>query len=179
MSTSFPVVKRAMAHSAPSSNPREEAAPTPYDRPATPRLVTPLDLPCELLTRVTRCMIPDSPFLRRPSGSVPHFRIAAAMDGLCNWSQTCKPLHAVVADLRKDSDHLPFRQLAGRAEYEFRHRSEQARQASIARYGIDPVHWEGESLVLQLHASDEHDLASCRNTQTRCGRSQSAWVRAL
>jgi hypothetical protein len=162
MSTSFTAIERTVVNAALLSDPQTEAVPLREDRLVEPRIMAITDLPVELLTRVTRCIIPDSPFLARPSGSVPHFRIAPAMDGLRNWAQTCKHLHAVVTALRKDNDHLPFAQLAGRAEYEFRRRSDQARQASIERYGVDPDHWEGESLVLQLHAYDIQDLVRCR-----------------
>lgn len=162
MSTSFTAIERTVVNATPLSQPQTEAMPPQEERLAEPRIVAITDLPIELLARVTRCMIPDSPFLARPSGSVPHFRIASAMNGLRNWAQTCKPLHAMVVTLRKDNDHFPFAQLASRAEYEFRRRSDQARQASIERYGVDPEHWEGESLVLQLRASDVQGLVRCK-----------------
>jgi hypothetical protein len=162
MSTSFTATERTVVNSTQLSRAQTETVLPQEDRLVEPRIMAITDLPVELLTRVTRCMIPDSPFLARPSGSVPHFRIAPAMDGLRNLAQTCKHLHEVVTVLRKDNDHLPFAQLAARAEYEFRRRSEQARQASIERYGVDPDHWEGESLLLQLHAHNAEDLVRCR-----------------
>ena len=162
MSTSFTATERTVVNAALLSHPQTEAVPPREDRLVEPRIVAITDLPVELLARVTRCMIPDSPFLARPSGSVPHFRIAPAMDGLRNWAQTCKPLHAMVATLRKDNDHYPFAQLAGQAEYEFRRRSEHARQASIERYGVDPDHWEEQSIVLGLSASDVEGLIRCK-----------------
>jgi hypothetical protein len=178
MSTSFTATERTVANAALLSHPQTEAVPPRGDRLVEPRIVAITNLPVELLARVTRCMIPDSPFLARPSGSVPHFRIAPAMNGLRNWAQTCKPLYAMVATLRKDNDHFPFAQLAGRAEYEFRRRSEQARQASIERYGVDPEYWEDESLVLRLYASDVEGLIGCKKDLRECADdARTIWIR--
>ncbi len=98
-----------------------------------------LRLPYELWQVIASYLIMDSPFLKRPGQPTPHFPIASTMRDLGSLSLGSAHLREIVRKLRKEPRFHPWRELAGRALYEFHKKSEVGRQLAIELYGIDPV----------------------------------------
>lgn len=123
----------------------EDTPPLPPTVVASARPAHWLDLPYEVLDRITRMLVPDAPFpvylnecRYRIISTVPTLRVLAKL------SQTGKAAHASVARVRMEPGLHEFRCDASRVEYfsryvhdnQFLH--QEARQACAFRYAMEP-----------------------------------------